>query len=172
MFALRSLVRVQHAFSPKQPLTQATFGNADLSAAWVRTFPSGKGVGYSFLSPLPWTPQKGTLTFSPQVSRIAPYSSFATKGVNAVAMGRHEEPMEEVDEAFPTEDDHLAFLAGHARLPAGFLVGTRTFSFNPRELPSLDAQMTLSMLALENPNGTESWSAMFTKNAFPESKCF
>ena len=25
------------------------------------------------------------------------------------------------------------------------------------------------MLALENPNGTESWSAMFTKNAFPGS---
>eukprot|EP00944_MAST-04C_sp_MAST-4C-sp1_P000662 g662.t1 len=98
------------------------------------------------------------------------YSSAATKEVNAAAPVRSGETMgEEVEEVFPTEDDHLAFLAGHARLPAGFLVGTRTFSFNPRELPSLDAQMTLSMLALENPNGTESWSAMFTKNAFPGS---
>ena len=33
----------------------------------------------------------------------------------------------------------------------------------------MEARMTLSLLALDDPAGTSSWSAMFTKNAFPGS---
>ena len=73
------------------------------------------------------------------------------------------------EEFFATEEEHLAFLNKHAQLPAGFSVGMHTFGFNPQELPSLDAKMTLSLLALDDPNGSASWSAMFTRNAFPGS---
>jgi hypothetical protein len=72
-------------------------------------------------------------------------------------------------EEFSTEEAHLNFLNTQARLPAGFSCGTRTFGFHPKELPTMDACMTLSLLALDDTDGTPSWSAMFTKNAFPGS---
>ena len=163
MFAARSLVRLQRASLPI-PIAQVIPASGACPAT---TLSRWNRLGHVFLSSLPWTPQKLALLSSTHVGRAVSYSSAATEGVDAVAAVRSGETVgEEVEEIFPTEDDHLAFLAGHARLPEGFLVGTRTFSFNPRELPSLDAQMTLSMLALENPNGTESWSAMFTKMPF------
>ena len=72
-------------------------------------------------------------------------------------------------EEFPTEAAHRAFIARQARLPRGFSCATRTFRFNPRELPTMDAQMTLTCLSLDDPRGTASWAATFTKNAFPGS---
>ena len=54
-------------------------------------------------------------------------------------------------------------------MPEGWSTATTSFSFNPRELPTLDASMTLTMLSLDDPKGTAAWAAMFTKNAFPGS---
>jgi glutamate N-acetyltransferase/amino-acid N-acetyltransferase len=63
----------------------------------------------------------------------------------------------------------LTFLQNQSHLPSGFSVGTSSFSFTPQELPTLAANMTLTMLSLDNPEGTASWAGMFTKNAFPGS---
>ncbi|MSU23510.1 MAG: bifunctional ornithine acetyltransferase/N-acetylglutamate synthase [Opitutus sp.] len=65
---------------------------------------------------------------------------------------------------FASRDAHRAWLDSQAALPAGFRVGTTRFAFTPREAPK-PAQMTLTLIALENP--TADFAAVFTKNAFP-----
>ena len=61
-------------------------------------------------------------------------------------------------------NEHRAWLATQAALPAGFRVGTTRFEFMPREAPK-PAKMTLTLIALDRP--TPDFAAMFTKNAFP-----
>ena len=65
---------------------------------------------------------------------------------------------------FTTREEHRAWLASQATLPAGFRVGTTRFDFTPFEVPK-PAKMTLTLIALDKP--TENFAAMFTKNAFP-----
>ena len=72
-------------------------------------------------------------------------------------------------ETFQNKKQHIQFLQDQATLPSGFSAGISTFKFSPQELPTLDASMTLTMLSLDDPNGTAAWSAMYTKNAFPGS---
>ena len=66
--------------------------------------------------------------------------------------------------AFTSRDQHRAWLAAQAALPAGFRTGTARFEFTPREAPK-PAKMTLTLLALDRP--TPDFAAMFTRNAFP-----
>ena len=65
---------------------------------------------------------------------------------------------------FSSRDEHRAWLASQAALPAGFRVGTTRFEFMPREAPK-PAKMTLTLIALDQP--TTDFAAMFTRNAFP-----
>lgn len=65
---------------------------------------------------------------------------------------------------FQNRDDHRAWLASQSALPAGFRCGTTRFDFTPVEAPK-PSRMTLTLLALDRP--TESFAAVFTKNAFP-----
>lgn len=65
---------------------------------------------------------------------------------------------------FAHRDEHRAWLASQAALPAGFRVGVTRFEFMPVEAPK-PAKMTLTLLALERP--TAAFAAMFTRNAFP-----
>ncbi len=65
---------------------------------------------------------------------------------------------------FQNRNDHRAWLASQAALPAGFRVGTTRFDFTPREAPK-PANMTLTLIALDR--ATPHFAAMFTKNAFP-----
>lgn len=65
---------------------------------------------------------------------------------------------------FAHRDEHRAWLASQAALPAGFRVGVTRFEFMPVEAPK-PAKMTLTLLALERP--TTAFAAMFTRNAFP-----
>jgi glutamate N-acetyltransferase/amino-acid N-acetyltransferase len=66
--------------------------------------------------------------------------------------------------SFRNRDEHRAWLAAQAALPAGFRVGTTRFDFMPQEAPK-PARMTLTLLALDRP--TPDFAAVFTKNAFP-----
>jgi glutamate N-acetyltransferase/amino-acid N-acetyltransferase len=65
---------------------------------------------------------------------------------------------------FAHRDEHRAWLASQAALPAGFRAGVTRFEFMPVEAPK-PAKMALTLLALERP--TTSFAAMFTRNAFP-----
>src|SRR5437764_2890348 len=65
---------------------------------------------------------------------------------------------------FSSREEHRAWLATQAALPAGFRVGTTRFEFIPREAPK-PAKMTLTLIALEKP--TADFAAAFTRNAFP-----
>jgi len=65
---------------------------------------------------------------------------------------------------FNSRDEHRAWLASQAALPAGFRVGTTRFEFTPREAPK-PAKMTLTLIALDRP--TPDFAAVFTRNAFP-----
>lgn len=65
---------------------------------------------------------------------------------------------------FSSRDEHRAWLAKQAALPAGFRVGTTRFDFVPREAPK-PAKMTLTLIALDQP--TRDFAAVFTKNALP-----
>lgn len=65
---------------------------------------------------------------------------------------------------FNHRDEHRAWLAAQAALPAGFRVGCTRFKFTPFEAPK-PAQMTLTLIALDEP--TTAFAAMFTRNAFP-----
>jgi glutamate N-acetyltransferase/amino-acid N-acetyltransferase len=66
--------------------------------------------------------------------------------------------------SFKSKDEHRAWCAGQAILPAGFRVGTARFEFVPVEVPK-PAAMNLTLIALERP--TPDFAAMFTRNAFP-----
>jgi len=66
--------------------------------------------------------------------------------------------------SFQNRDEHRAWLAAQAALPAGFRVGTARFDFMPVEAPK-PAKMTLTLIALDRP--TPDFAAVFTKNAFP-----
>ena len=72
--------------------------------------------------------------------------------------------MPSTDLTFASRDEHRAWLATQAALPAGFRVGNARFEFTPREAPK-PSRMTLTLLALDEP--TPSFAAMFTRNAFP-----
>lgn len=72
--------------------------------------------------------------------------------------------MPSTDLTFASRDEHRAWLAAQAALPAGFRVGNARFEFTPREAPK-PSRMTLTLLALDEP--TTSFAAMFTRNAFP-----
>jgi len=65
---------------------------------------------------------------------------------------------------FSSRNEHRAWLAQQAALPAGFRVGTTRFEFTPREAPK-PAKMTLTLIALDRP--TSAFAAVFTKNAMP-----
>jgi len=65
---------------------------------------------------------------------------------------------------FPDRPAHRAWLASQAALPAGFRVGATRFEFIPVEVHK-PAKMTLTLIALDRP--TDSFAAMFTRNAFP-----
>ncbi len=66
--------------------------------------------------------------------------------------------------SFASREEHRAWLASQAALPAGFRVGTTRFDFIPREAPK-PAKMTLTLIALDRP--TADFAAVFTRNAFP-----
>jgi glutamate N-acetyltransferase / amino-acid N-acetyltransferase len=65
---------------------------------------------------------------------------------------------------FSSREEHLAWLASQAALPAGFRVGATRFDFTPFEVPK-PAKMTLTLIALDHP--TPDFAAVFTRNAFP-----
>jgi glutamate N-acetyltransferase/amino-acid N-acetyltransferase len=65
---------------------------------------------------------------------------------------------------FANRDEHRAWLATQAALPAGFRVGCTRFDFTPQEAPK-PAKMTLTIIALDRP--TAAFAALFTRNAFP-----
>ncbi len=65
---------------------------------------------------------------------------------------------------FKSRDEHRAWLASQATLPAGFRTGTARFDFVPREAPK-PAKMTLTLIALDQPSAD--FAAVFTRNAFP-----
>jgi glutamate N-acetyltransferase / amino-acid N-acetyltransferase len=65
---------------------------------------------------------------------------------------------------FNSRESHRAWLASQADLPAGFKCATARFDFTPVEAPK-PSTMTVTILALDKP--TESFAAVFTKNAFP-----
>ena len=65
---------------------------------------------------------------------------------------------------FSSLDAHRAWLKSQARLPRGFRVGATRFGFVPAEVHK-PAAMTLTLVALDQP--TDSFAAMFTRNAFP-----
>jgi glutamate N-acetyltransferase/amino-acid N-acetyltransferase len=66
--------------------------------------------------------------------------------------------------SFDSQAAHLTWLKSQAALPRGFRVGTARFAFTPVEVPK-PAKMTVTLIALDQP--TDSFAAMFTKNAFP-----
>lgn len=66
--------------------------------------------------------------------------------------------------SFDSQAAHLTWLESQAALPSGFRVGTARFAFTPVEVPK-PAKMTVTLIALDQP--TDSFAAMFTKNAFP-----
>ena len=66
--------------------------------------------------------------------------------------------------SFKCKDEHLAWLATQAILPAGFRVGSTRFDFAPVEVPK-PAAMNLTLIALDK--ATPDFAAMFTRNAFP-----
>jgi glutamate N-acetyltransferase/amino-acid N-acetyltransferase len=66
--------------------------------------------------------------------------------------------------SFKSKDEHLAWLATQAILPAGFRVGATRFEFDPVEVHR-HAAMTLTLITLDRP--TSDFAAMFTRNAFP-----
>jgi glutamate N-acetyltransferase/amino-acid N-acetyltransferase len=66
--------------------------------------------------------------------------------------------------SFASRAAHRAWLAGEARLPRGFRVGTAELEFTPFEVAK-PAKMRLALIALDRP--TEAFGAVFTKNAFP-----
>ncbi|MFT3925354.1 MAG: bifunctional ornithine acetyltransferase/N-acetylglutamate synthase [Myxococcales bacterium] len=66
--------------------------------------------------------------------------------------------------SFDSQAAHLTWLESQAALPRGFRVGTARFAFTPMEVPK-PAKMTVTLIALDQP--TDSFAAMFTKNAFP-----
>eukprot|EP00943_MAST-04B_sp_MAST-4B-sp1_P002955 g2955.t1 len=68
-------------------------------------------------------------------------------------------------ETFQSEQEHLQFLESISTLPKGFQVGTSSFDFNPVELPTMDANMNMTVISLEKPS--KHWAALFTKNAYP-----
>ncbi len=70
----------------------------------------------------------------------------------------------DAESSFASRDAHRAWLAGQARLPAGFRVGRTRFDFMPREAPK-PAKMTLTLIALDRP--TPDFAAVFTRNALP-----
>lgn len=59
---------------------------------------------------------------------------------------------------------HREWLASQGALPRGFRVGTARLSFVPVEVHK-PSTMTITLLALDRP--TDSFAAVFTKNAFP-----
>lgn len=66
---------------------------------------------------------------------------------------------------FRSAAEHASWLASVSALPRGFRVGATSLKFRPAELPSTEARMGLTLIALDAP--TASWGAMFTRNAFP-----
>jgi glutamate N-acetyltransferase/amino-acid N-acetyltransferase len=65
---------------------------------------------------------------------------------------------------FSTRTAHRAWLAGEARLPRGFRAGSAELEFTPYEVTK-PAKMRLTLIVLDRP--TDSFGAVFTKNAFP-----
>jgi len=82
----------------------------------------------------------------------------------SAAGAAHSSRVPSTDLTFASRDEHRAWLAAQAALPAGFRVGNARFEFTPREAPK-PSRMTLTLLALDEP--TPSFAAMFTRNAFP-----
>jgi glutamate N-acetyltransferase / amino-acid N-acetyltransferase len=65
---------------------------------------------------------------------------------------------------FTSQEAHRAWLASQAALPEGFRVGNVRFGFVPTEVHK-PSSMTITLMALDQP--TDSFAAMFTRNAFP-----
>jgi len=65
---------------------------------------------------------------------------------------------------FNSREAHRKWLAAQAALPVGFKCATARFDFTPVEAPK-PSRMTVTLLALDKP--TESFAAVFTRNAFP-----
>jgi glutamate N-acetyltransferase/amino-acid N-acetyltransferase len=65
---------------------------------------------------------------------------------------------------FNSSASHRAWLATQSALPSGFKCATAKFDFTPVEAPK-PSKMAVTILALDNPS--ESFAAVFTKNAFP-----
>ncbi|KAG8461642.1 hypothetical protein KFE25_001260 [Diacronema lutheri] len=60
---------------------------------------------------------------------------------------------------------HMSRLRADGRLPRGFSIGTTGLSFSPAEKPAMNAKMNMTLVVLDEP--TESFAAVFTRNAFP-----
>ncbi len=65
---------------------------------------------------------------------------------------------------FDSAAAHAAWIDRQSALPQGFRVGSQQFDFVPVEVGTA-AKMTVNVLALDQP--TESFAAVFTRNAFP-----
>ena len=65
---------------------------------------------------------------------------------------------------FSSGQEHQAWLATQAELPAGFRAGSTRFEFMPAEVNKKSA-MNLTLIALDQP--TPDFAAVFTRNAFP-----
>ncbi|MBN2651564.1 MAG: bifunctional ornithine acetyltransferase/N-acetylglutamate synthase [Spirochaetales bacterium] len=67
---------------------------------------------------------------------------------------------------FTSKDEYLRFLNTQASLPEGFKVGVSPLTFVPEEKKTgKELKMNMSMILLDNP--VSSYTAMFTRNAFP-----
>lgn len=67
---------------------------------------------------------------------------------------------------FDSLEAHREWLELQAALPEGFSVGNAELSFNPVEVPSMEAHMKLTLITLTD-GPTPHFGALFTKNAFP-----
>lgn len=65
--------------------------------------------------------------------------------------------------SFSNESSYLASLS--TSLPIGFRVGAHKLEFRPQEVPTMQAKMTVTLIAMDKP--TDAYAALFTKNAFP-----
>jgi len=70
--------------------------------------------------------------------------------------------------AFTSKSKHEAFIEENSVLPAGFRIGTSSFSFFPEELGESNtnpAEMKLTVIQPEH--ATSNYAALYTQNAFP-----
>ena len=107
---------------------------------------------------------RSVTSVSPQCTLCPRLRSACEFRLNTTPACPHRSIVPSTQLSFSSRDEHRAWLASQAALPAGFRVGTTRFGFTPVEVPK-PAKMTLTLIALDEP--TPDFAAMFTRNAFP-----